>query len=520
MRAKAAAVRFCPMEPEEGAAFFMPDNDAMDTAGAAGIPSLRGSVASGVRWGTFDQVTQTAVRLGAAVALTRLLDPVDFGLMSLAGVVLGLARAITGLGLGEALVQHKDLQPRHVSTAFVTSMLGGLVLAAAVGLSAGPAARFFSQTQLWPVLVVLSATVLIQGLERTPNDLLARALSFRRFYLSSTIAAGAGAIVGIAVAAADQGVWALVAMALSEAIVAAGLGWFFAIRTGIWRPSVRFEWRTLRELSGFSSFVTADRALGFALDNGDNLLIGRMLGTAALGYYSLAYRVILVPMQRVAKVITTSAFPALTRVQADPERLRDGFLQANRYVALTCMPIMIGTAVTADTLVPVLFGEPWRPASTSLQLLALSGPALLVTVLSGSLYRAVGRPELGLLRTAVSVGVYLPAFLIGSAFGINGVAAGLAIASYLVLPLDLRLSARAVNVRVSRLLINVAPAAVTTLLMAVVATGIGIALRGTGDALRLAAMITGGAVAYGAGALLLLGATLKEALRDLTGRRA
>jgi O-antigen/teichoic acid export membrane protein len=220
----------------------------------------------------------------------------------------------------------------------------------------------------------------------------------------------------------------------------------------------------------------------------------------------------------VAKVMTTAAFPALARVQGDRQRLRAGFLQANRYVALTCMPIMVGAAVTASVLVPVVFGDEWSPAARSLQLLALSGPALLVTFLSGSLYRAIGRPQLGLLRTALSVAFYIPAFIIGAQHGINGVAAGFTIASYLVLPFDLFLSARAVDVGVGRLLANVAPAVAATLAMAGVSAAVGVGLRHGGDEVRLGAMVVAGAASYALAALILMRETVRQAVRDVTGR--
>jgi O-antigen/teichoic acid export membrane protein len=479
---------------------------------------LRADVASGLRWGAFDQVVQTVIRLAVALVLTRLIAPEDFGVMAIAVVVVNFCGVLTGFGLGDALVQRAEITAVHVRSAFTASAVVGVVLGAATALAASTIASFFDEPEARNVLIALSTLMIFQGLERTPNDMLARALRFRPFYLSSTVAAMCGSVVGLTAAFAGADVWALVLMAASESAVACILAWVFAIRAGVWRPRVGLRWQPLRELLGFSSFITADRAVGFALDNGDNLLVGRFLGAQPLGYYSLAYRVILVPVQRVAKLMSRAAFPALSRVQDDVVRLREGFQQANRYVALTCMPIMVGVAVTAPDLVPVVFGDRWRPATTSLVLLALSGPALLVTNLSGTLYRSAGRPQWGLARTFVAALFYLPAFAIGAQHGIAGVAAGFTIASYVALPLDIWLSARATELPPWRIVENVAPVAFAVAVMAGACRLTAVLMDSAGEAIRLTVLVAVGVLTYLAVCALLLRDTMRRAWHDVTRR--
>lgn len=499
-----------PTRPEESVL-------GSDTATTASS-SLRRSVASGVRWGGLHQVAEAVIRLGTTVVLTHLLTPADFGVMGIATVVIGLTAVITGLGLGDALVQHRQIRPVHISSVFVASAGSGLVLAVAVIAAAPALAGFFNQDRLRDVLFVMSGTCLFRGLERTPNDMLIRELSFRRFYLSSTIAAAAGALAGIVVALIRPDVWALVAMAVAESATATILGWAFAMGAGLWRPGLGFQLGALRELLGFSFSVTGTTSLGFLSNNIDDLLVGKLLGSRALGYYSLAYGV-MVAIGRLSVTVSNAAYPAMVRVQDDRERLRRAYLEASRYIMLLCLPLAIGVAVTGPVLVPLVFGSQWRPAEGALILLALSGPALLLTQLSGRLYTAIGLPNLALARSVGGVILYIPAFVIGVHYGVNGVAGGFTVVCYLRAPVDLWLSARTVGARTTALLANVAPMAISVAGMALAAWGVGSGLAHGAPIIRLTGMVAAGAGTYLGLVAVLERRTLLDAVANLSGRR-
>ncbi len=479
-------------------------------------PSLRSRVARGVRWGGFDQVVQAVVRLGVMVTLARLISPRDVGLMGMVWVVVNLLSVLTGLGLGEALVQRTDLRPEHTAVAFTASAMTGLVLAGLTAAAAQPVSHLFGQHRLVPLLLAMTIVFLASGLERTPNDMLVRDFRFREFYLSSTIAAVVGAVVGVVLAVLGHGVWALVWMAITEAVVASALAWTFALRAGVWRPALSRDAAAFRDLIGYGANVTGARLIAYGQSNGDNLIVGKVLGPTALGYYALAYRTMLMPIAKVAKVIGSTAFPAFAAVQHDLARLRTGFVRANRYVALVCFPVTIGLSVTAPLVVPVVFGEQWRPAVPVVQLLALAGPFISVTSLDNTLYEGVGKPRLGLRLALVELALYLPAFLVGVQFGVEGVAVGLLVSGYGTLPLLFVVRARILQTDMASQLGPFVPLVMATAVMALAATAVRhLVPESTPDAATLALMVGSGAAVYLVAIRLSAPALFAGARRDL-----
>lgn len=455
-------------------------------------------VGAGIRWGVIDQGAQVVLRLATNILLARILVPRDFGVVALAVVVVNFAVILSGLGLGSALIQRRELTERHVTTAFTTSAAFGVLLAGAVAIGAWPAAVFFREDALRGLLPALGLTFVFRGIEVTPNDVLVRELRFREYYLSSTIATTVSCAVGVAAALLGAGVWSLVWMMCSESALAAALAWVFAIRAGVWRPAVGFDRRCFRDLIGFSSYVTGSQLVSYGNNNGDNLIIGRVLGATALGYYGFAYRLMILPLQRFGGIVSQSAFPALANVQDDVEQLRSGYVTATRYVAAVCFPITVGIAVAAPLAVPVLLGDRWRPSVPVLQILALSGPMLSLNRLTDALFRAIGRANWNFWLNTGSLAIHVAAFLIGVRSGIRGVAVAFVFATFAMIVPALLLAARTLRSPWTFLVRPVAPIAAATVLMAMVVLALVTALERTSLApvVALALVVLAGAAAY------------------------
>ncbi len=484
---------------------------------------LRAGVASGVRWGTFDQVAQTVLRMATTVLLSRLLDPRDFGLVAIALVVVNLAELLSGLGFGAALVHRKDLRREHVAVAFTLSGAFGFVLAGATALSAWPAAAFFDEADLRRILPVLGLVFVCKGLELTPNDMLRRSLLFGPYYVTSTVSTVVASGAGLAMAAAGLGVWSLVGLALVESALASALAWVVALRAGVWKPALSLERRAIRELLPYSSYVTASLFVAYGQVNGDNLLIGKVLGARPLGYYNLAYRVMFLPLQKFGQVLTATFVPALSAVSDDPPRLRAAYLRVNQYAALVFLPVTVGMAVTAPQAVPVLFGREWLPAVRPLQLLALGGAVISLNRLRGALWLAIGKPKWDLWLNVMALCLYIPGFAVGVQFGITWVALAFLVAATLEAPIVLMVVARGLGVGWIDVLRPLAPVVMATAAMAAGAAAAGRLMEGFGaEPVQLAVMVLAGAVVYLVALRLLAADAATEMLRDLArrGRRS
>ncbi|HVF32735.1 MAG TPA: lipopolysaccharide biosynthesis protein [Acidimicrobiales bacterium] len=482
-------------------------------------PAPRAGVAAGVRWGMLDQGVQVFVRLATNVVLARMIAPRDFGVVALAVVVVNFGLVLSGLGLGSALIQRRNLTDRHVTTAFTTSAVFGVVLAVAVALTSIPAAAFFHEAQLRWLLPLLACTFVFRGLELTPNDMLLRQLQFRSYYLSSTIATLVGCTAAVAAAVTGVGVWALVLMMVVESFIAMVLAWVFATRARVWRPAFGFDGRALRDMLGISGYVTASQFVSYGNNNGDNLIVGRALGATALGYYGFAYRLMILPLQRFGGIISQSAFPAMARVQDDLTRLRSGYITATCYVAAVCFPVTVGIAVASPLAVPLVLGERWRPAVPALQILALAGPLLSANRLTDALFRAIGRANWNFWLNLVALGLHVVAFVVGVRDGIRGVAIAFVVATFLMIVPGILMAARALRLPWWFMAPPLAPIFLATATMAGVAVGVlWVVPDGTPDALELA-LLGGLAGAVYLGVLVRFAPDLVAEVRSLVRRK-
>jgi O-antigen/teichoic acid export membrane protein len=482
---------------------------------------LRSHVAFGVRWGAIDQGAQFGIRIAAMIALARLLTPSDIGIMGFATIVLSLGSVVVGIGVSDALIQRRRLDAGYVAVAFTISSGTGLLATAATVAVAQPIAALFGEPPLRGVLIAVSVIFFLSGVERTPNDMLVRERLFRDFYLSSTLGTLVAAVVGVAAAAANAGVWSLVAMAITESAVATVLAWAFALRRGIWRPALGWDPERARALLGFGAYVAGSRVIGFARGNADNFAVGKVLGAASLGFYSLAFRTIITPTAKVATILGATAFSVFSSLQDDLPKVRAGLAKANAYVALVCFPLTIGAGITAPLLVPVVFGEQWTPAVRPLEILALLGPYYSFISLDGSVFQAVGRPRLQFWVVVLDLVLVIPAIVIGVQHGLTGVAVAVVIAPYVTLVVRLMMRMRLLHASFMSQVRPILPVGAATICMVAVTLParkwLGAQLP---DAAALVAAIIVGGASYALALRLVAPHLMSSVFRDFRGRGA
>jgi O-antigen/teichoic acid export membrane protein len=455
---------------------------------------IRGPVMRGLAWKATSQIVGQGARLLVAVLLARLLTPREFGLAGMVLVFSSLVLVFSDLALGAALVQRKELSEEQRCTAFWTSVAAGALFTAVGILLSGPIASFYREDDVQPLLMALSSVFLIASLATTHEALLVRAMEFRAVELRVMIGLVAGAAAGVAVAARGGGAWAIIAQQIATAIVTTTL---IVIRSP-WRPKLRFSREALRDLGGFSSFVLGHRFLYYVHRNADNLLIGRVLGAAALGVYALAYNVMLIPFSRIAGPVQQVLFPAFSRLQDQPERIAALWIRATRLVGAISIPALCGLVVVAPDFVSVIFGDSWAAAVPLIQVLAWVGLLQSLQTLNTEILQARDRTSTIFAYSVVFFCAHLTAFVVGLQWGVRGVAVAYAISSTLVEPAFTWVTARALNVSPMRLVRALSGVVQASLLMAVVVFELREVLLGTqlADAPRLVLLILAGIAVY------------------------
>ncbi len=476
----------------------------------------RGAV-HGVFWTALQSLGVRLFSLVVFIVLARLLTPSDFGLVAMAGVFIALGEALVAQGFGAAITQREDLEPAHESTAFWTNLLLGLGLGGLLWVAAPLISALYRQEALTPVLRWLSPVLVLRGAVAVPVGLLQRRFQFRALAIRSITAASIGGVAGIVAAFSGWGVYALVVQQLVGAILDVVVVWSAAA----WWPRLVFSVRHLKDLLAYSSYLLGSGLLGLVSRRADDFLIGVVLGDAALGIYAVAYRGLQILEQMFAKTGAVVAFSGFSRLQGQPERMREAFYQSTRAASVFAMPVFVGVAALAPSAVPFVFGDQYVQSGRVLQVLALVGILHGVSYFNYAVYNGVARPDIVLKLLAVNTLVNVLLFFFAAPYGIIAVSVAFVARAYLLLPLDVIALRSTIGVTARRYFSNFLPALLGCLAMVLVI--LGLSQLDLGETSRLFASIALGGVAYSLTLWLLAPALLRDLLSKLSlliGRRA
>jgi O-antigen/teichoic acid export membrane protein len=488
-----------------------------DSTAAERPTGLRARVVGGVRWKLLGQASAQATSAGSSIVLAHLLSPHDFGLAGMALVFTGLGAPFVDLALSAALVQRRVLEEKDRSTAFWTNVTAGSLLTL-IGIAISPlVADFFGRPSVEPLVAAISVIFLLSSLSSTQSALLTREMNFRGLEIRGIASALAGAAAALSLAFAGAGAWAIVGQALVQAGTSLVLLWTFSP----WRPTFTYSTASLRTLGSYSGKTFVSQLLGNLVNNVDNLLVGRFLGSVALGVYSVAYNAMYLPAGRVSQPLQNVLFSAFAKLQTEPKRLAQAWARGNQVISAVNVPAFLGMAAVAPDFVPVVLGQKWHAAVPVLQFLSLAGVGTTLQTLNWSTVQAMGRPGVMLRFRLFSSSVTIAGFAIGLHWGVAGVAASFAISRFLVTPVSTLLTCRTLGcsplegVRGEALVVGLA----LVMAVVVVLTRLGLVHAGVPAGARLAVAVLVGIVVYG-GLLWWKAPNVVSELRSLVRRRA
>jgi PST family polysaccharide transporter len=456
-------------------------------------PDFPARVVRGIGWMMTSQGATQVLALLTSIAIARLLTRHDVGLAGEALAFAALALVVADFGVASVVVQRPDLTEEDTATAFWVSIALGVALTAAgVGLS-WPIAALFGESRVQPLFAVLSLNFLFTAPGIVPGALLTRALEFRVLETRTIIATAVSCAVAVALAALGFGPWALIAQSVAIAFVSTVLLW----RGAGWRPRVVVSRASARSMRAFAGHTLGARSVAWAQLNADNVLVGRFLGTAPLGAYSLAASVALAPLNRIAMPITQVFFPAFSRMR-DRRRIAAVWIRALRIVAVVVAPLMLGLVVVGRDFVLALFGGRWLPAVGPLELMAPIGLLQALTALSSGILQSIGATQLLWRAAAIISLLSVASFAAGLPWGIRGVALAYLVASLVMQPALLVWTARALGVGSRDVFAALAGALEAAVGMAVVVLVARRLLLAVGEpvGLRLAVLVLVGILAY------------------------
>jgi O-antigen/teichoic acid export membrane protein len=377
------------------------------SAGTSGQqPNLTAQTASGLRWFYLSTMTLMVANLAYTATVSRLLDPVAFGLMAMANLVVLFTQYFARMGLASALVQKPELSEEEIRASSTAGIVIGLACLAVVWVLAPAVAALFRAPTLPPLLRALGVSFVFMGWSMTGLGLLRRQLRFRTL---SMISMGtyvfAYLVVGVGLVLLGAGVWSLVAASVASTAIQAV--WQYAVVRHPLRPVLR--WEPYRAVCSYGARLSGAYLMNYIGGNVDTFTVTRIASAADLGQYTRGYYLVFQPLGNyLAQALTNVLFSTLSRIQQDLARLRRAYLSVLSLGNLVLFPVCAGIAVAAQELVLVVLGPQWKLAVGLVPWFALAGGCNVASQLTQLL--ADARAELNrslAVQTAYILGLVL-----------------------------------------------------------------------------------------------------------------
>ena len=381
----------------------------------------------GLIWAGSEAFARAGLQFVVLIVLTRLLTPADYGVVGAALLVIGISQMFAQLGLGPAVVQRDFISPSHLETAFWFSMTFSLLSTAIIALTAPLFAAFFQLPKLSPTLQILSLVFPLTGVVVVSESLLQRELKFRTLARIEVTSYFVGfGIVAIILAILKFGLWSLVAGQLTQVFVRSTQ----MLLAGRWAPRFRCSFQSLKELWRFGGGQTTAQIANYIAQSVDVMIVGKTLGASAMGIYVRAYQLMLAPSLLVGSVLEKVFFPALSKIQHQPELLARAYRQGNQLLAVLILPIAAIIIILAPDAIPLILGQKWAGVVLPLQIFSLGLLWRTGIKISNSIIRACGMARsFAFCQIMYATTVILFAWF-GSRWGITGICLGVLVSIF------------------------------------------------------------------------------------------
>ncbi|MEI7035755.1 lipopolysaccharide biosynthesis protein [Fulvimonas yonginensis] len=385
--------------------------------------SVRGAVAT-----LISQVGLFCIQLAGMAVLARLLMPADFGVFGKTIALTGFITVLRSGGLSLATVQRAEITHAQVSTLFWLNIAVGLAAAGTLAALSPAMAWFYKDPRVLWLVVALAGSIIIDSLSIQHAALMQRQMRFGAIGSIAVAARIVGFLIAIYSAWLGAGYWALIIQQYGNSVAMLVL----TVWSCRWLPDLPRRGSGVRPMVAIGAHQSLSNVLNFANRNADNILIGRFVSDVALGFYSQAYRLLLMPVQQINAPISSVVVPALSRLQDQPERFARFYYRALGGMTFLGMPVICFLLADAHAVILVMLGHRWLPVVPLFQTLGVAAFMGTFNVAPGWVYSALGQTARRLRQQLFSCPVTVGAFFAGLPWGAMGVAASFSITRVLL----------------------------------------------------------------------------------------
>lgn len=431
--------------------------------------SLDRSLVSGIAWTGGTKWATQILSWAATIVVAHILSPADYGLMGMAAVYVGLVTLVNEFGLTAAILRHRELTEEQIARVGGFSVIVGLTIAG-ISVTISPlVARFYGEPAVATIIAVLSLNFVFGSFGVLPRSLLARDLAYPRLAMIDGVTNVTQMLTMLAFAIGGFRYMALVFGSLAGS----GCGALLALW---WRPH-KLAWpssfETIGEALHVGWHIVVGRLAWYTYNTADFAVVGRVLGKQSLGAYTLGWEIATMPVERISSLVSSVTPGIFSAVQHDIVALRRYFLGVVEGLAFITLPAAAGLALIAGEFVPVVLGSQWLGAVVPLRLLALYGGVRSIDTVTPQVLIYTGNSRASMWYSVIAACVMPVLFVVGTRWGVGGVAAVWIVAYPLVVAPQYRLAFRVLEMSAGHYFKTLWPAVSSTAIMAV---AVGIAL--------------------------------------------
>jgi O-antigen/teichoic acid export membrane protein len=426
----------------------------------------------GVAWGVFRDTLKQLIFVPGVMLLARLLSPEDFGISAAAVLVITLANRLGTLGLNSALVRLKTLRPEHLSTVFTYNLGMGAVAFGMLQLAAPAIAAFYRRPEVGDAIRVAAVSFLFVPFGAINSAIFQREMRFKQTAISEWTFAVVFPVVAVTLAWSGFGFWSIVFGQLTARASQVAV----KVYQGRWWPSVHFSPAAFREIAPFGAGVAANRLLGFATENLDSIIVGRLFGVAALGFYDKAFNTMSNLSDRLI-VDPGVTFRIFAIISEDRERFHRAYRKVVLSTALIGLPFFSAMIVMAPELLLVMYGPRWAASIVPFQLLCIVGALRVASGYSSAAILARGYAWAGFGRGVIRNIILVIALYALQPWGIVGAAAAVMCAALSSVVMTQTLLNRLVGLRWSQLAAPIVPGLTCTAILVPALIAVDVLLR-------------------------------------------
>lgn len=351
-------------------------------------------------WRFSERGLSQVISFVVSLVLARLIDPSAYGTLALATVFTTILTVFVDCGLNTALVQKKEVDDLDYSSVFYFNLAMCAVIYGIVYVTAPLVSRFYEDPTLVPLVRAAGLIVPVSGFRSVHQAYVERNGQFSKFFYSTLVATILSGAVGLVMAYLDYGVWALIAMNITNVTIGTVALWFLVK----WRPMLKFSMQRMKPLAGYGFKILGSSLVISVYANSRQLLVGKFYSSSDLAFYNKGNSLPNTIVPTIQTSITSVLLPAVSRYQDDRAQVREMTRKAISAMSLVLWPMMVGMAACAETFIPLAMTDKWSPAVPYMQLFCVEAAIWPISSIYVNSIRAIGRSGLDFkIQTSVRV---------------------------------------------------------------------------------------------------------------------